>query len=708
LVIEIIGFILLQFSKSKWRRRSPTIILSVLFITALAFIASRDYSTNHSVRDVISFNFSDYLYEFTLFGEPHIDNKEEASEKIIDMAPFIEDFQNLDYSYDYTYDVKDERNCNYNNLKYSGIRVTHPDLSWDQNYRLEEQAGEDSCLIDEVHEKLDACLEENNYLEDEYYYIAHPKNIKKYPEEDGEDLIIEIEDFLIPSQEVAVDNIGAEKNGLVKDDIIDDDDVIVNDYDLLSPVIHEDILENKREEVSIQESVNEEIADVILESDDVLIDFNESSPTEELSAEHNDGELSQVVEILPDPLQPDDPKLHDNKTTVEIDEQRHTVEDQPYTTVQEFINQFGSYLPEWELKEVMGYDKIYYPGSVSIYQDHTESFEHSNGYANGTYKLLVGDQIAYRYEVLGLLGTGGFGIVAEVIDHAVPEDDEHRKVALKVFHKSIAGENENIFRIESFFADVIQSNVENPDRYAKSLDTFDWRGRRCCTQEILGEAIREPGRVDKEFSMSTIRKYAYDILMALKGISDIGVVHGDLKPQNCLFKPGTNESSDIHVVLADWSCSCEMKPPGSTSVPCKLLQGQDFQPLYYRAPEILMGVEFDTKVDMWGLGIIITELFKGIVPFYGMDDVQMLGVLIQTFGSFPPEMIIATPKLDHYTNAFDSLNIPVVPKQFPLSTRLFDVPDLLYDLISKVLVINPKERLTAEEALQHPFFHEEL
>ena len=63
-----------------------------------------------------------------------------------------------------------------------------------------------------------------------------------------------------------------------------------------------------------------------------------------------------------------------------------------------------------------------------------------------------------------------------------------------------------------------------------------------------------------------------------------------------------------------------------------------------------MGVEFDTKVDMWGLGIIITELFKGIVPFYGMDDVQMLGVLIQTFGSFPPEMIIVTPKLDHYTS----------------------------------------------------------
>ena len=87
-----------------------------------------------------------------------------------------------------------------------------------------------------------------------------------------------------------------------------------------------------------------------------------------------------------------------------------------------------------------------------------------------------------------------------------------------------------------------------------------------------------------------------------------------------------------------------------SDVPCKMLLGQYFQPRYYRAPEILMGTEFDTRVDMWSFGIIITELFKGIVPFYGIDEVQMLGVLIQTFGTFPPEMIITTPKLDYYTS----------------------------------------------------------
>ena len=47
----------------------------------------------------------------------------------------------------------------------------------------------------------------------------------------------------------------------------------------------------------------------------------------------------------------------------------------------------------------------------------------------------VGDQIEYRYEVLRLLGNGGFGIVVEAIDHAEPIDSKHRNVALKVFHE---------------------------------------------------------------------------------------------------------------------------------------------------------------------------------------------------------------------------------------------------------------------------------
>ena len=76
------------------------------------------------MRDVVSFNFSDYLFEFQLFGEPHIDSKEEAIEKIekmIDEAPFIEHFQYLDYSYDYTNDIKDGGNCDYDNIIYPGI-----------------------------------------------------------------------------------------------------------------------------------------------------------------------------------------------------------------------------------------------------------------------------------------------------------------------------------------------------------------------------------------------------------------------------------------------------------------------------------------------------------------------------------------------------------------------------------------------------------
>jgi len=671
----------------------------VLFVTGLAFVATRDYTTNHSVRDAMSFNFSDCMFEFQLFGEQrNVDTKEESLEKIeklIDEAPFIEHFPYLEYSYDYTYDIKDAPNCDYDNIIYPGMRVTLPSLTWDKNYKEEEKQEEDSFLIDDMYETLDACLADYNYVEDEEDYILHfgnPKIISKFDED--EELINEIEDLLISTQEAVVDNIGEKMYAeAFYDDFYFTED-LENDKVMSEEVSTVLALMAEEESEDVTFSDEDVVSDAILDGDDdILLGFEDDLCIDD-----------QLTEIFPDLTELDtENDFNNNNTYVSIDLQQHIIENRPYMTLEDYIDEYASYLPQWEMEEVMSYDKIYYPGSIEVLHGHTEDFEKSTDHGNGTYKFIPGDQIDYRYEVLGTLGEGGFGIVAEVIDHAVPEDNEHRRVALKVFHEEC---KEDIFLIETYFAELVQNKSSNPDRFAKTLRTFDFRGRRCCTEEILGEAIREQGGEHKEYEMHTIRKYAYDILMGLKLLREIGVVHGDLKPHNCLFKLGSNESSDIHIVLADFSCSCEMRPPGISPVPCQLILGQYFQPRYYRAPEILMGTEFDTQVDMWSFGIIITELFKGIVPFYGIDEVQMLGVLIQTFGNFPPEMLLTTPKMDYYTSAFDSLRIPVVPKQFPLSTRLFDVPPLLYDLITKVLVINPKERYTPDQALQHPFFEE--
>jgi len=299
----------------------------------------RDYSTNHSVRDVVSFNLRDYLSEFQLFGEPHVDRKEGGIKEIEKMKREALCIEHLDYGFDCNNGRKDRGNCDDLLL---GMPITLPTLSWDQEYRLEEKPEEDNNLVDEIHDKLDACLDEYNYVKDDDYCIAHPRNIKKYLEED-ENLDNDIEDLMISEQEAVIDNTNAEMYDEISDDVMIDDDVFY---------------------------------------------FEESSPSNEDSTDYDGRSQCQVIEILPDPLIPDDPELYDGKTFVEIDEQKHIVEDQPYSTVEDFINQFGSYLPGWELKEVLNYNKIYYPGSVSIYQNHTENFEASTDYGNGTYKMV--------------------------------------------------------------------------------------------------------------------------------------------------------------------------------------------------------------------------------------------------------------------------------------------------------------------------------
>ena len=74
-----------------------------------------------------------------------------------------------------------------------------------------------------------------------------------------------------------------------------------------------------------------------------------------------------------------------------------------------------------------------------------------------------------------------------------------------------------------------------------------------------------------------------------------------------------------------------------------MLALREFRSRVYRAPEIVLGAGFNTQLDMWGFGILLTHLYTGKVPFC----VHALTSLIETFGEFPPEML---------NNATNSIN----------------------------------------------------
>lgn len=358
--LELVGFAALQFAKPRWRRRSPTIIITVLFITALAFIASRDNKYGHSVRDVVPFNISNYMFEFQLFASNLEDESEEDSmevlERLIDEAPFIEHFPYLEYGYDYSYDMA-AVSCDYDNIIYPGQRIELPNLSWDHGY-------EENKDIDVISEQTDVSYdfygagigecnaEEENVVVHESWsqYLEHhgnPKLTLVTAHQDDEGLMEEIDSLVVETQEALVDKIAA---GMYAEGL--DDSMEVDYYDIpeetVDPEDETDLLESSI--YSPLADDNDDDAYVISTSDDVVIqpevaihfpDANESTSNDIISTPleliqynsqksggdssdeataindivlasyhsiidepvYDSGTLSQIIEIFPDPLE---------------------------------------------------------------------------------------------------------------------------------------------------------------------------------------------------------------------------------------------------------------------------------------------------------------------------------------------------------------------------------------------------------------------
>jgi len=108
----------------------------------------------------------------------------------------------------------------------------------------------------------------------------------------------------------------------------------------------------------------------------------------------------------------------------------------------------------------------------------------------------------------------------------------------------------------------------------------------------------------------TLRNIAYQMLNGLAQLRKIGIIHCDLKPENVMFTDNTNTK----VKIVDFGSACTEYKTGYKYV----------QSRFYRAPEVVLGLNYSFEVDMWSFGCILCELATGKPLFPAHDENELL------------------------------------------------------------------------------------
>ncbi|XP_073738915.1 mitogen-activated protein kinase 12 isoform X2 [Callorhinus ursinus] len=297
------------------------------------------------------------------------------------------------------------------------------------------------------------------------------------------------------------------------------------------------------------------------------------------------------------------------------------------------------------------------------------------------------------YQDLQPVGSGAYGAVCSAVDSRTGA-----KVAIKKLYRPFQSElfakrayrelrllkhmrHENVIGLLDVFTpdETLDDFTDLPPR-TQGGDTAGWswrceRGTACyLVMPFMGTDLGKLMKHEK-LSEDRIQFLVYQMLKGLK----------DLKPGNL----AVNEDCELKILDFGLARQADSKMTGYVVT------------RWYRAPEVILNwMHYTQTVDIWSAGCIMAEMITGKTLFKGSDHLDQLKEIMKVTGTPPAEFVQRLQSADakNYMKGLPELE----KKDF--ASILTNASPLAVNLLEKMLVLDAERRVTAAEALTHPYF----